>query len=472
MAMKGEGGTQGKVSIVIPCYNKESYVGAMLDSVLAQRWDNVEVVIVNDGSTDGTLGVIEAYLPKFRARGFEVRLVDQANGGACDAVYNGLRQITGDYLALIDADDELDAAYVSTMAGWLEGHPDCEYCCCDFLVRQANGIDPFSAHPMYMDGQYSLELFLARNVNKAAWAFLVRASYFRHCGILDNLAGLGHCSYEPGICIPLAAHGGKMKAFSAPLYIYNVSTDGMSRATDAQRYRNYCDEYHGLTLKELAALPPGVMDKFQFSYCASVAHFYKLRCLWDVARVMGDGGNERRRVFHEFTSFLGRWTGIEVECNAAAGADAKECQLFCAVESRIVGMARPFEGEARRVVGYGALGKRAAGILPRLEGSKFYPTELWDAAADGARDGAQGATRGGAQGVARNGATGCSRVKKPDFGSLTENDVVLVFPTDQDVVSEIQGLLRGCRAKAYYRHEIDYMLAEIAFPQVANFKLI
>ena len=62
--------TQGKVSMVMPCYNKVDYIAEMFDSIISQEWDNIELILVNDGSTDGTREVIAEYEQRFSARGF------------------------------------------------------------------------------------------------------------------------------------------------------------------------------------------------------------------------------------------------------------------------------------------------------------------------------------------------------------------------------------------------------------------
>ena len=70
--------------MVVPCYNKVEYIGEMLDSVIAQKWDNIEVILVNDGSTDGTREAIAEYEPKLKTRGYETVIIDQENAGCAE----------------------------------------------------------------------------------------------------------------------------------------------------------------------------------------------------------------------------------------------------------------------------------------------------------------------------------------------------------------------------------------------------
>ncbi len=95
---------QPLVSVVIPCYNVAEYVGATLDSVIAQSYTDWEVIAVNDGSKDHTLDVLRQYESAHPQR---IRVLDVPNGGACTARNLGLSHSQGTYLQFLDADDVL-----------------------------------------------------------------------------------------------------------------------------------------------------------------------------------------------------------------------------------------------------------------------------------------------------------------------------------------------------------------------------
>lgn len=93
------------VSILTPMYNTEKYVHRLLDSVLAQDYPAIEMVIVDDGSTDGSRAVVEGYVDRFTAKGFTLRCFPQPHSGQSVAIKNGLQRLTGEYLAWPDSDD-------------------------------------------------------------------------------------------------------------------------------------------------------------------------------------------------------------------------------------------------------------------------------------------------------------------------------------------------------------------------------
>ena len=91
------------VSIIIPAYNAARYLPRSVASALAQTYTNIEVVIVDDGSTDET-GAVSEQLSQQDNR---LRVVHQENLGPAEARHNGFKAATGDFIAYLDADDEL-----------------------------------------------------------------------------------------------------------------------------------------------------------------------------------------------------------------------------------------------------------------------------------------------------------------------------------------------------------------------------
>lgn len=89
-----------KLSVIIPAYNCEKYVSRCIESVLSQTGAELEIIVVNDGSTDKTLDVLMGY-------GDKINLIDTENGGVSSARNLGLKSATGDFLMFLDSDDTL-----------------------------------------------------------------------------------------------------------------------------------------------------------------------------------------------------------------------------------------------------------------------------------------------------------------------------------------------------------------------------
>ena len=93
------------VSIVVPVYNEDRYLKRCIDSILAQTKDSLEIIIVNDGSTDGTAEICNNYRKEYPEK---IRVIHKANGGLTAAWKEGCRQVVGKYIGFVDADDYIE----------------------------------------------------------------------------------------------------------------------------------------------------------------------------------------------------------------------------------------------------------------------------------------------------------------------------------------------------------------------------
>ena len=94
-----------KISVIVPVYNAEKYLEACLDSLLQQTYKNLEIIVINDGSSDHSLEIARKYEKNHNC----IRVYDQVNKGVSSARNNGIAYVTGDWISFIDADDTLDS---------------------------------------------------------------------------------------------------------------------------------------------------------------------------------------------------------------------------------------------------------------------------------------------------------------------------------------------------------------------------
>lgn len=112
------------VSIIIPCYNGEKTIGRCLESILAQSYRMIEVIVVNDGSKDNSVKCILNYDALFADRGIKLRLISQENKGLAGAINAGLKVFEGEYLCWIDCDDYLLKDSINQRVEFLRKNPD------------------------------------------------------------------------------------------------------------------------------------------------------------------------------------------------------------------------------------------------------------------------------------------------------------------------------------------------------------
>lgn len=175
-----------RLSVIIPAYNCELLVGATLDSLLAQTMPDFEVILINDGSTDGTGNVLESYA----ARDSRIRFVTVENGGPSRARNRGIAEAKGNYLYFMDSDDLILPDMFEEMLSLAEAH-DLDEVICGYTMENIEtkkphikkfGFDPFVAHtPEEFRGK--LTGLVKSHLMYVVWNKLFRSSMIRDHGI-------------------------------------------------------------------------------------------------------------------------------------------------------------------------------------------------------------------------------------------------------------------------------------------------
>lgn len=117
------------ISVVIPLYNKAQSFPYTLCSVLNQTYNDFEVVVVDDGSTDGSADCVKQYEDS------RIRLIRQENKGVSSARNTGIREAKGEYVCFLDADDAWAPDYLSTLVALISDYPDKGLYCLGFKER-------------------------------------------------------------------------------------------------------------------------------------------------------------------------------------------------------------------------------------------------------------------------------------------------------------------------------------------------
>ena len=99
------------ISMVVPIYNVEEYLKECLDSILGQTYRNLEIILINDGSTDGSFSICEEYAE----RDDRIRLISKKNGGLASARNRGIKEAKGDYIGFVDSDDRIHGKFVEAL---------------------------------------------------------------------------------------------------------------------------------------------------------------------------------------------------------------------------------------------------------------------------------------------------------------------------------------------------------------------
>ncbi len=129
------------VSVLTPCYNGEAFIGRFLDSMLAQTWRPLQVVVVDDGSADATASIVQGYQKHFEKEGCELTLLRQANAGQAAALNAALQVFTGEYVCWPDSDDVSLPTSIERRVRFLQAHPECGFVRTDGHICREGALD-------------------------------------------------------------------------------------------------------------------------------------------------------------------------------------------------------------------------------------------------------------------------------------------------------------------------------------------
>lgn len=142
-----------KITVIIPCYNVQNYVGQCLESIVSQNYRHLEIICINDGSTDDTLSVLNTYA----ANDSRIIIIDQENQGLSETRNNGIRIATGEFLMFVDSDDWVCQDYFISFTSRMYG--DVDLVAASYRREFSNqGID----RDLKIEGSYSADFFQRR----------------------------------------------------------------------------------------------------------------------------------------------------------------------------------------------------------------------------------------------------------------------------------------------------------------------
>ncbi len=199
-------GSTPLVSVIMPLYNAEAYVEAAIHSVLASSFRSLEVVVVDDGSTDGSAKVVETLAETDR----RIRLLHQANAGPCRARNVAVDASRGRYILPVDADDLLAPSFIADAVAVLDQQPEVK------VVRPTIDFIGGRSGRWHLP-DFSLRL-LARRNHIAACALYRREDFDRVGGYCEEIKAREDWDFW----ISMLKHGGKVVRLPEVGYYYRV----------------------------------------------------------------------------------------------------------------------------------------------------------------------------------------------------------------------------------------------------------
>lgn len=239
-----------KLSVIVPCYNVEKYVAECVKSISKARIDDMEIILVNDGSTDDTLELLKTLKDKY---GNIIKVVDKKNGGLSDARNVGIKHASGKYISFIDSDDTIEENLYKDLEKYIDKE---EYdiitfgenrVFSDHTVQVLSGVDkpcttkdeikeimPF-IYPAACSKIYKKELFNIVQFKKGIWFEDVDFIYklLPHINSITNLDGYYYNYYQ--------REGSITYTYNSKLYDF---IDNLNNIVKYYKDNNFYNDYY------------------------------------------------------------------------------------------------------------------------------------------------------------------------------------------------------------------------------------
>ena len=220
------------VSIITPCYNGEQFVDRYFRSILAQTYSNLELIFVNDGSTDKTEEIALSYREALEKKGVKYIYLYQENAGQAAALNRGLKLFTGEYLTWPDSDDEMMPECIEKKVRYMEDNPTCDLSICKVAcVKESNPEKTVSILERKQFGREDNlfeDLLFLRNVFFVPGGYMVRSSTVEEVlNERDIYSGLGGQNAQ--VLVPVAWKG-QIGYLEEILYKYYIRKESHSHS--------------------------------------------------------------------------------------------------------------------------------------------------------------------------------------------------------------------------------------------------
>lgn len=239
---------QPLVSVIVPVYGVERYLDRCVESIVAQTYHNLEIILIDDGSRDECPRMCDEWALKDT----RIKVVHKPNGGLASARNAGLDVMTGDLVTFVDSDDWVEPNYVFCLQQWMTEHQaDVVMCATQIEYDDGSSVKETSVTPSgSMDAKDALRRFLYhRGFTGAVWGRMFPAFLFRGDTPIRFYEGLNSEDYY--VHVQVLAHVHKVYAQESHLYHYRRRADSITtgvvdeHSCDEIQIADLCIEYLG-----------------------------------------------------------------------------------------------------------------------------------------------------------------------------------------------------------------------------------
>jgi glycosyltransferase involved in cell wall biosynthesis len=205
-----------QLSVIVPVYNTEKYLGRCIDSILVQTYKDYEIILVNDGSIDGSGKLCDEYASKNK----RIKVIHKNNGGSSSARNAGLRYAEGKYITFVDSDDWIEQDMYQKLMGCIQQKTDIDICIGSYVLDKNDKVEAvFAQHNeerSFLSKSALLAMFEQTLFNWTLWDKIYRRDLFYDDKICDDSIEYGDDTVANWILFKRAE-----KIYYKPVYGYH-----------------------------------------------------------------------------------------------------------------------------------------------------------------------------------------------------------------------------------------------------------
>jgi glycosyltransferase involved in cell wall biosynthesis len=222
------------ISIIVPIYNAEKYLKECIDSIINQTYKNIEIILVDDGSTDNSGKICDDYAKNDN----RIIVIHKQNGGVSSARNNGLDQATGKWIAFVDADDWIDKDYCNILLD--EANDDTNIVCCGYKRTSGSQVEEVNSDNQII--KYSGMGFIEKLLNVQNGYGFVHTKLFEN-NIINNIRfdETLKVAEDALFNMQVSKNANTVKVINKSIYNYRVTSNSAVRKYDENYINKYID---------------------------------------------------------------------------------------------------------------------------------------------------------------------------------------------------------------------------------------
>ncbi|MBQ3474267.1 glycosyltransferase family 2 protein [Candidatus Saccharibacteria bacterium] len=249
-----------KISVIVPIYNTEKYLSNCLDSILNQTYKNLEIILIDDGSTDNSGKIADNYAKKDQ----RIKVIHQKNAGQSSARNSGIKKATGEYLSFIDSDDEIKPNFMEKLLTPYTENPETSLVVCGILRKflKTGQTETLYLSPSRQQNTKNFKTFILSLLAKDGRLYSSVNKLYR-AKIAKNLTfdtSLQFAEDTKFVLDYLKKTPGKIDFTLEPLYTYNFGSESSTINQSSLNWQNWQKSYQNL--KAWVGENPSFTEKF------------------------------------------------------------------------------------------------------------------------------------------------------------------------------------------------------------------